>query len=67
MFIEQCLNNVVIMAEQHCGPSGPDNISPRILREFAHEFANPVSIIFKKSLNSQKGESGSKSLSWLSV
>ena len=31
--------------------SDPDNISPRILREFAHEFAEPVSIIFNKSLN----------------
>ena len=34
-------------------PSGPDNISPRILGEFAHEFAEPVSIIFNKSLNSR--------------
>ena len=32
--------------------SGPDNISPRNLREFAQEFAEPVSIIFNKSLNS---------------
>ena len=32
---------------------GRDNISLRILREFAHEFAEPVSIIFNKSLNSE--------------
>ena len=32
--------------------SGLDNNYPRILREFAHYFADPVSIIFNKSLNS---------------
>ena len=32
--------------------TGPDNIPSRILREFAYEFADPVAIIFNKSLKS---------------
>jgi hypothetical protein len=32
---------------------GPDNITPRILKEFAHEFAEPVATIFNTSLTSE--------------
>ena len=31
---------------------GPDNIPPRILKEFANELAEPVTLIFNKSLSS---------------
>jgi len=31
--------------------SGPDNLSPRVLRELSHQMTEPLTIIFQKSLN----------------